>query len=109
MQAAKHQWIKCLGFFTLGGDILAITWHQHAQAAATKDCKAPQCIEVGASTAVKDKNGTVQYYATCVVYAGNPFNPYLAEGWSAQTAHDNFRGTDAKGINTKAEAKQTPM
>lgn len=94
MQAAKLQCPKWIGFCALAVLILTMTWAQHAQ--AVLNCQARQCIEVGASTAVI-KDGKVQYYATCVVYAGTPNNPYLAEGWTQPTAHDNFYGQDSKG------------
>lgn len=91
MQAAKPKWI---GFCALAVLILTTMWYQLAQ--AVLNCQARPCIEVGASTPVI-KDGKVQYYATCVVYAGTPNNPYLGEGWTMQTAHDNFYGQDSKG------------
>lgn len=64
---------------------------------------------MAASTEVKDKDGKLLHYATCIVIAKDPFNPYNAVGYSQQTAHNNHFGKDSKGGNAENSMKMERM
>ena len=105
MREKKPEFLGWAGFIGLACMILAVSTSDSVRGATT-NCQLRQCVEIGGSTAVLDKNGTVLYYSTCRALQLNPGKTnYLAEGFSEKTAHNDHYGTDSVGGKSGTSVK----